>query len=70
METTDVTIAADHFSDLIEVNLLFAQAELTAASTDRSALIRAVRHIDQALKSVRAQRRKPGKSNHAKICVA
>jgi len=31
METTDVTIAADHFSDLIEVNLLFAQAELTAA---------------------------------------
>jgi hypothetical protein len=54
-------IAAKHiFSDRIEIDLLFAQAELTAASADRSALIRAVRHIEQALKSVRAQKRAPG----------
>ena len=67
MEKTDVTIAcADNFSDMIEIDLLFAQAELTVAPTDRSALIRAVRHIDQALKSVRAQRRKPGKLKLAK----
>lgn len=46
----------NHFSDLIEIDLLFAQAELTAGATDRSALIRAVRHIDQALQSVRAQK--------------
>jgi hypothetical protein len=61
---------ADNFSDMIEINLLFAQAELTATPTDRSALIRAVRHIDQALKSVRAQKRKPGKPNLAKIVTA
>ncbi|MCW2276177.1 hypothetical protein GJ654_17830 [Rhodoblastus acidophilus] len=47
------------FSDRIEIDLLFAQAELTAAPADRSALMRAIRHIDQALKSVRAQKRAP-----------
>jgi hypothetical protein len=66
-----VTIAgADHFPDHIEIDLLFAQAELSAAPTDRSALIRAVRHIDQALKSVRAHKRKPGKTRLAKTVAA
>lgn len=46
----------NHFSELIEIDLLFAQAELAVGSTDRSALTRAIRHIDQALKSVRAQK--------------
>ncbi|MCW2285314.1 hypothetical protein M2323_003211 [Rhodoblastus acidophilus] len=46
----------NHFSELIEIDLLFAQAELATGATDRSALTRAIRHIEQALKSVRAQK--------------
>ena len=40
----------------IEINLLYAQAELTLAAADPLALIRAVRHIERALKDVRTHK--------------
>jgi len=65
------TIAgADNLCDLIEIDLLFAHAELATGSTDRAALIRAVRHLDQALKNVRAYKSKPNKPKLGRIAAA
>lgn len=53
MTTTD----NDKLVELVEINLLYAQAELKAAVSDPSAMIRAVRHVENALKDIRAQKR-------------
>lgn len=43
-------------SQLVEINLFYAAAELLGARDDASALVRAVDHIQQALKDIQACR--------------
>lgn len=51
------TNSSDKLSDLVEINLLYAQKELDLAVFDRSALLRARHHLDDALKAIRAEKR-------------
>jgi len=48
----------DIFAELIEINLLFAKAELALVDTDPGALLRARRHIDEARKEIGAHKRR------------
>ncbi|MCW2284928.1 hypothetical protein M2323_002718 [Rhodoblastus acidophilus] len=51
------TNSSDKLSELVQINLLYAQGELDLAFFDRSALLRARQHLDHALKAIRAEKR-------------
>lgn len=51
------TNSNEKLSDLVEINLLYAQMELDRAAFDQSALLRARQHIEHALKDIRAGKR-------------
>ncbi|MBB4201159.1 hypothetical protein GGD83_004997 [Rhodoblastus sphagnicola] len=53
MKTTN----SDKLSELVEINLLYAKAELERVVFDLSALIRVRQHIEQALKDIHADKR-------------
>ncbi|MCW2284917.1 cobalamin biosynthesis protein CbiD [Rhodoblastus acidophilus] len=48
--------SCDTLLELIEIELLYAAAELRAAKDDASSQIRALQHVEQALEIIRAQR--------------
>ena len=57
--------------ELIEINLLFAKLELGLVSADPSALWRALYHIEEAMKDIRAhKRRSSAKPKHQGILAA
>ncbi|MBB4200854.1 hypothetical protein CCR94_16090 [Rhodoblastus sphagnicola] len=57
----------NEFVQLIEINLLFAKAELAGTNSDPSALLRALRHINEALRDIRTH--KQGQSRDAKKSI-
>jgi hypothetical protein len=51
----------DKCLDLVEINILYARAELLAGISDRAALLRSIEHIESALKDIRIHKRAAGK---------
>ncbi|MCW2286147.1 hypothetical protein M2323_003985 [Rhodoblastus acidophilus] len=50
------TNCGDKLSEVVEINLLYAQREMDLAVFDRSALVRARQHLEHALKAIRAEK--------------
>ncbi|MCW2285697.1 hypothetical protein M2323_001991 [Rhodoblastus acidophilus] len=53
--------ARDKYIDLVEINLLYARAEMLAGISDAAALLRSFEHIERALKDIRNHKRATGK---------
>lgn len=62
-------MADDRLAELVEINLFFAKSELCQMS-DASAPARALRHIEEAMKELRAAKRNATKTPKSETVAA